>query len=207
MQLTSFWPPRRTLDRARAELYRRGNADRPWVGRDAVKLLDDLVKPADRCLEWGSGSSTVWLSRKAGTVLSAEHDPVWFERVNAELQREGLSRGSVRLLSTAPVAEPNASPYVRVIDEFGEGELDFCFVDGEHRAPCALAAVPKLSCGGVLVIDDVHSRLDHPTTSAGSREGRGPTDGEWARFTDLVSGWRHVWTSDGFSDTAFWIKP
>lgn len=207
MQFTSFWPPRRTLNRAAAELYRRRNTELPWVTRDAIKLLRDLVKPTDRCLEWGAGSSTAWLSSRAASVLSVEHDPAWSERVSAQLAREGLVRGSVRLLSTAPLERPAASPYVRVIDEFGEGELDFCFIDGEHRAACALAVLPKLACGGVLVIDDVQSRLDHATTSPGARVGRGPADGDWASFKGLVSDWRQIWTSDGYSDTAFWIKP
>lgn len=169
--------------------------------------MDDLVKPTDRCLEWGSGSSTAWLSRRATSVLSVEHDQAWFGRVSSQLDREGLKRGSVRLLSTEPVDQPNRSPYVRVIDEFGQGELGLCFIDGEHRAACALEALPKLAAGGVLVIDDAHSRLDHPTTSAGARAGRGPVDGDWASFEAQVTDWRLIWTSDGYSDTAFWIKP
>lgn len=207
MRLDSFWPPRRARDRVAAEVYRRRNLDQPWLGRDAIKLLADLLASADRGLEWGSGSSTSWLSRRVHSLRSIEHDPAWFQRVQQELERGGLDRDSLRLLSPAPADDPPASPYVRVIDEFADGELNLCFVDGEHRAACALEAVPKLAAGGLLVIDDVHGYLDHATNSPHSRYGRGPVDGAWGQFQAAVGGWRIIWTSDGFSDTAFWIKP
>ncbi len=206
MQLSSFWPPRATLDRTQAELYRRRNAELPWVTRDAIKLMDDLVKHTDRCLEWGSGSSTIWLSSRAASLVSVEHDRSWFDQISTELRKQ-TGRGSVRLLSAEPRDQPTSSPYVRVVDEFEDAEVDFCFIDGEHRAACALAVLPKLASGSVLVIDDAHSRLDHRTTSPHSRYRRGPVDGDWARFEGLIRDWRLIWTSDGYSDTAFWFKP
>jgi hypothetical protein len=205
--LSSFWPPVRARDRIAAELYQRRNPGIPWLTRDAINYLNDLLKSTDRCLEWGSGHSTAWVSRRVQSLQSIEHDPVWFERVRGELEYNGLDRGTVRLLSIEPVGQPTVSPYVRVIDEFGDGELNVCFVDGEHRAACALAVIPKLASGGLLVIDDAHGVLDHESPSPHSRQGRGPVDGDWARVAALVRSWRSVWTSDGYSDTAFWIKP
>lgn len=207
MQLESFWPPRHAFNRFLAELYRRRNVDEPWLTREAIRMLADLLKRDDRILEWGAGTSTAWLAARAGSVLSIEHDPSWFQRVSAELTRAGLSHSEVRLLSTQPADEPSASPYVRVVDEFGEGELGWAFVDGEHRSACALAVLPKLASGGVLVLDDAHNYLDHPSPSPHSRTGQGHLDTEWAKFAAAVQDWRFIWTSDGFSDTAFYFKP
>ena len=207
MQLSSFWPPRRAYDRFAAEYYQRRHPGVPWLTKDAIELLPGLLRPTDRCLEWGSGASTAWLSRHVASIQGIEHDPVWYERVRSQLARAGAAQGSVRLESIEPQNDPTASPYVRVIDEFADGGLDVCFVDGEHRAACALAAVEKLASGGVLVVDDAHGVLDHPTSSAHSRHGQGPLDADWAAFAGLVDRWRCIWTSDGFSDTAFWIKP
>ena len=177
MQLSSIWPPRRTVDRLAAEAYRRRHLDAPWLTRPAIALLPDLLRATDRCLEYGAGTSTAWLTRRVGSVVSAEHDPVWFARVQRQLAQEGLDRDSVRLLGTDPQDQPESSPYVRVIDEFGDGELDACFVDGMHRATCALAAIPKLASGGLLLVDDAQGYLDHPTRSPHSRAGCGPLDG------------------------------
>lgn len=206
MRLSSFWPPRRTLDRAAAEVYRRRHLDSPWLTRDAIRLLGTLLTENDRVLEWGSGYSTAWLCRRARSVRSVEHDPAWFERVRSGLQRGGLDTGAIQLLSTHPADDPARTPYVRAIDEFAAGELTVCLIDGEHRATCALEALEKLSPGGLLVIDDVQNYLDYPTRSPHSRNGRGPVDGDWTRVAAALVGWRMIWTSDGFSDTAFWIK-
>ncbi|MBV9836657.1 MAG: class I SAM-dependent methyltransferase [Solirubrobacterales bacterium] len=207
MRSSSFWPPRRTRDRIAAELYQKRNPDVPWLGQPAIAALSDLLRPTDRCLEWGSGTSTAWLCRRVASITSAEHDPAWFERVRSLLDQDGLRTGVVRLLSTDPQEEPSASPYVRLIDEFADGELDVCYVDGEHRAACITAALPKLASGGMLVLDDAHGFLDHETVSPHSRQGLGPLDLDWASFEELVSDWRLLWTSDGFSDTAIWFKP
>jgi predicted O-methyltransferase YrrM len=207
VQLESFWPPRHAFDRFLAELYRRRNLDEPWLTRDAIRILTDLLKSDDRILEWGAGTSTAWLAARAGRVLSIEHDPSWFQRVSADLTRAGLRNSEVRLLSNQPANEPSASPYVRVVDDFREGELGLTFVDGEHRSACALAVLPRLASGGVLVLDDAHNYLDHPSPSPHSRTGQGPLDSEWAKFATAVEDWRFIWTSDGFSDTALYLKP
>jgi hypothetical protein len=207
MQLSSFWPPRRAWDRVASLSYQRRHPDVPWLTQGAIELLPDLFRPTDRCLEWGSGTSTAWLATRLGGVLSVEHDPQWYERVRLSLLQRGLASESVRLLSIEPEADPSASPYVRAIDEFGDGELDVCLIDGEHRLACAEAAIPKLAAGGVLVIDDAHGYFDHPSRSPHSRYGKGPLDAGWAGIGAAVSGWRHIWTSDGYSDTAIWIKP
>jgi predicted O-methyltransferase YrrM len=94
-----------------------------------------------------------------------------------------------------------------LIDEIPAGDLDVCFIDGEHRGACANEVVPKLRSGGMLIIDDAHGVLDHPTTSPHSRYGRGPAAPDWVSLLESVAGWRMIWTSDGFSDCAIWFKP
>ncbi len=207
MRASSFWPPGRTRDRVAAEIYRRRNVDQPWLTRQGIRLLSELLTPSDRALEWGAGTSTAWLGRRVARLISVEHDPGWFERVHAQLSSSGLDPGAVRLLALSPNGNPAASPYVRAIDEFSDGELTVCLIDGEHRAACALEAMPKLGAGGLLIIDDIHNYLDHPTTSPHSRYGLGPLDADWEQVQQGLKGWRQIWTSDGFSDTAFWFKP
>lgn len=206
MKIDSFWPPQRSAARAGAEVYRRRHPDEPWLTRQSISLLRDLLKPSDRCLEWGSGTSTAWFAHRVGTLVSVEHDPAWLKRVQDELTRRRES-ADVRLLSTSPQQPDGTPPYVSVIDEFDDGGLDVCFVDGELRAECVLAAIPKLTIGGLLTVDDAHGVLDHPTASPHARAGRGPVSPQWAQIAELVRDWRLMWTSDGYSDTAIWIKP
>ena len=201
------WTPRYIRDRLLIEYYMRRHPDEPWWTRYANRHLEGLLRSSDTCLEWGSGRSTVWLASRVGQLRSVEHDPDWYERVRALLAERGGDLNSVQLLDAASDNGPHTTPYVRVIDEFAEGELDVCIVDGEHRAACAVAAVPKLTAGGLLVVDDVNWFLDHPTHAPRSRFGKGPLDDGWRQFESLVADWRCVWTTDGTIDTAIWIKP
>ena len=203
----SFWTPRYVTNRLRLALDQKLNPEAPWWPREAARHLDGMLRHGDRCLEWGSGRSTVWLSARTSTVHSVEHDREWFGRVQELLTSQRLDAGAVELLSTDSADGAEHSPYVRIVDRFGPGEISVFIVDGEHRGKCALAAVPKLATGGIIVVDDAHWFLDHPTHAPHARAGRGPADADWRRFSALVADWRCVWTTDGVTDTAIWVKP
>jgi predicted O-methyltransferase YrrM len=207
VKVDSFWPPRRAISRFGAEYYQRQNPGVPWLSKQGIEILSDLLHASDRCIEWGSGTSTTWIGKRVQSIVSAEHDPAWFDRVQGELVAAGLPRESVRLLSLEPHDLPEQSPYVRLIDEFADGELTVCYVDGEYRPACMRAVIPKLASGGVLVLDDAHGVLDHPTHSPHARAGVGPVSQEWATIAAELRDWRMLWASDGYSDAAIWIKP
>ena len=195
------------MHRFAAEYYQRRHPDAPWLSKEAIEMLSDLLHDSDDCLEYGSGTSTAWLGRRVSRIVSAEHDRGWFDRVQGQLRAAGVPTDAVRLLSLDPHARPEESPYVRLVDEFADGELTVCLVDGEHRTACMREAIPKLASGGLLVLDDAHGVLDHPTFSPHSRAGLGPLDGEWSALVTQLRDWRMLWASDGYSDAAIWIKP
>jgi predicted O-methyltransferase YrrM len=203
----SFWTPRYIGDRLALAYDQRRSSDAPWWPKDARRHMGDMLRPTDTCLEWGSGRSTVWLSARTHSVHSIEHDREWYARVRGDLAAKGVSPDAVQLLEANSPNGPENSPYVRAVDQFSEAELDVCIVDGEHRGKCALAAVPALAPGGLLLVDDIHWFLDHPTYAPHARQGKGPRDDDWRQFGELVADWRCVWTTDGVTDTAIWIKP
>ncbi len=203
----TFWTPRYIRNRLALAIQQQRYPDGPWWPKDVITHLEDMLHGGDTCLEWGSGRSTAWLSARTKTVHSIEHNADWHARVRAQLAAQGLDADLVRLLSSEPLAQPERSPYVRVVDDFADDEIHICVVDGEHRAKCALAAVPKLASGGLLMIDDANWFLDHPSFAPHSRCGRGPASHDWREFSRMVDGWRCVWNTDGVTDTAIWIKP
>jgi predicted O-methyltransferase YrrM len=203
----SFWTPRYIRDRLELAYHQNQHPDVPWLCRTAVDLLPGLLRETDRMLEWGSGRSTKWFTARVASLQSIEHDRAWFDRVLTDLGQHGLDPNTVRHLSAAPEEDPHASPYVRVVDELQDGSIDVCLVDGHHRHACALAILPKLASGALVIIDDAHWFFDRPTTSPHSRVGKGTLPGDWTTFEQSVSGWRCGWTSDGVTDTAFWVKP
>ncbi len=201
MHAFKHWTPRYISDRLRVIVYERSHPDEPWLTSEMVRILSSWLKPHDVGLEWGSGRSTVWLAKRLGRLTSVEHDQVWYRKVNAQLQQ--LSAGNVEYKLRTDEAD-----YVAVVDEFAPDSLDFCLVDGVARDRCAIAVVPKIKPGGILVIDNCNWFLPSDSKSPNSQRqnGAGLKD-DWQRFLDLTKEWRYIWTSSGVTDSAFWVKP
>lgn len=136
--------------------------DVPWWTFEAADAVEAFLadRPGGRAFEWGSGASTVWLSRRCRTVTSVEHDRVWADRMRAALP--GNAR--LRLVEPAPGhAVPSAKPgysgldftaYVAEIDR-AAGPLDLIVIDGRAREACLDRAVERLADNGLIVLDNV----------------------------------------------------
>lgn len=132
----------------------------------AARFLRRRLGPESRVFEYGSGGSTLFFAKSAGSVVSMEHDPRWFRRVADALAAAGLTNASLRL------AEPGPGPskdygsgrrgwkrrdfgaYVRAIDAEPDASFDAVLVDGRSRVACVRHAMPKVKPGGLLVLDD-----------------------------------------------------
>lgn len=140
--------------------------DVPWWTFEASDEVDAFLAahPGARVFEWGSGASTAWLSRRAGSVTSVEHDEGWARLVEPVLP----ANASVKVVTPrpatgAPFEALSAKPgyqdldfgaYVRAVDEV-PGDFDLIVVDGRARQDCFHRAVSRLSADGVLVFDNV----------------------------------------------------
>lgn len=121
--------------------------DLPWWNVAATREIEAFLaaRPGARVFEWGAGASTVWLARRAGSVLSVEHDPDWL----AILQRQTRSFANVTLLHR----ERTGGAYIGEIAS-QEGRFDLIVVDGRDRIACLVAARVRLAPGGLIVFDD-----------------------------------------------------
>lgn len=140
--------------------------DVPWWTFEASDRIADFLsaRPQARVFEWGSGASTVWLSRRAGTVTSIEHDAAWADIVEPVLPANAV----VHVVSPVPaVGAPGEQlsdkvgfegldfgDYVAAVDDL-DGTFDLVVVDGRARNACFHRAVSRLAPGGVLVFDNV----------------------------------------------------
>jgi predicted O-methyltransferase YrrM len=100
--------------------------------------------------------------------------------------------------------------YARAIEPFEGGALDFVLVDGIRREECARAALSKIAPGGLLVIDNANWFLPSRSRSPNSRRPRGAdahASPIWREVAEALEGWRRIWTSNGVTDTAIWIRP
>ena len=128
----------------------------------------------------------MWLSRRAGSVTSIEHDAQWAEIVEPVLPTNAVVRvvrptpatgGPEQQLSEKPgFEELDFAGYVDAMESI-EGDFDLVVVDGRARNACFHRAITRLAPGGVLVFDNV-DRERYRDAIASSPVG---VDVEWTR--------------------------
>lgn len=169
------------------------NPDWPWMARGVVRALDSLLRPTDALLEFGSGRSTHWFAARCRKVVSIEHNAQWHASVSSGL------RDNVELRLESDPRAYYAAPRLS-----GPASFDIIVIDGAFdRGQCALAALPSIKPGGLLVVDDVHRYLPSTSRSPGAVPHHGlPANSAWHEFSELTADWRRLWFEDGVSDTA-----
>lgn len=162
--------------------------DVPWWTYDSVGKVERLLasRQAPRVLEWGSGSSTLWLAKRSAEVRSIEHDTDWAAQLgprlpsNVELVcvppapatgRPGEVRSHKKGFEGLDFAE-----YVAAAGQF-DGLFDVVVVDGRAREACLPVALDRLAPDGVVVLDNVdRARYRDAVTALG-----GAVDVDWTR--------------------------
>ena len=145
--------------------------DVPWWTYSAIDEIEAFLHthPQARVFEYGSGASTVWLSKRAGEVKSVEHDKSWHALVSERLSRANPGKNSNYTLIEADTAVPGTDPvylseksgyaglsfetYARAILH-EDGLFDVIVIDGRARGACLRHAVQKLSADGIIVFDN-----------------------------------------------------
>jgi hypothetical protein len=202
------WTIRYLVNRFSLICYQYRYPDAPWLTQQAISFLNDWLHMSDIGLEWGSGRSTVWLASRVKKLISVEHDSNWYHKVKLLLEKKGLTNVEYHLI---PVNEtgsmPNRHPYVHMSSALPRSSLDFVLVDGVMRDHCASASLDLLRIGGLLIIDNANWYLPHASQSPTSigENGNPPTE-LWSQVTGNLRSFRCVWTSNGVTDTAFFIK-
>lgn len=141
----------------------------PWLPFKARRWLLEHVDRDTTVFEYGSGGSTLFFARFGASVVSVEHDPAWFERVNRALGETALCNYK-HLLREAEMPATGRSQghssqrpefagrcldrYVCSIDEYPDRSFDLVVVDGRARLACIARALPKVRDGGHLLLDN-----------------------------------------------------
>ncbi len=189
-------------------------AGAPWIVYAAADYLTKWMKrrPCVRVFEYGSGGSTGFWLKHGATCVSVEHDAKWHERVQQRFG--GRDDLDYRLVEPVPRTSSEASDptdpaaygtgdlawrghsfetYVSQIDEFPDGFFDIVLVDGRARPSCIMHALPKLSEGGILVLDNAErgyytERIEPSLSAFNCRTFIGPGPSmAWPWRTDIYS--------------------
>jgi hypothetical protein len=180
----------------------------PWITFEASRRIERVLTPDSRVFEYGTGGSTLFLSARAGRVVSVENDPEWFEVVRGALA--GRTNVEVLLEPGVPASEPEDAAfasrserfsnltfgdYVRTIDRFPDGHFDLLLVDGRARPAAFFRGQRKVRIGGTIVLDD-SSRSGYASVVEAARAAGWPAFGHYGPkpYTRL------------FAETTVWTK-
>jgi hypothetical protein len=188
--------------------HEKRHPDAPWLTKAAISFLSDWLKRTDRGVEWGSGRSTVWFAERTARVLSVENDKGWYEKVRRILTDKHLTNVDYRYVEAVDDPGSPNHPYVTAPSSLPKARQDFVLVDGIMRDQCAMLGMELLKPGGLLILDNANWVLPHATHSPNSIGANGsPKTETWARVLKRLGSWRMVWTTDGVTDTGFFVKP
>jgi len=201
MDSVRHWTPNYVKSRTRQVLYELCHQHGRWLCPDALRFLDGWLEPTDVGFQWGSGDGTLWLAKRVRHLTCVEHDPARAHEVQPQLQAEGLDEHvSYYLEGHGNAMENLDAAYVRMIDHATDYSLDFCLVGGPLRSACCLASILKLKCGGLLILENADRYLSHHGELATVRA-------NWDGVIWHLAPWRQIWTTNGLSETAIFIKP
>jgi len=198
--------PRYIFRRLVLAAFEKSNPDLPWLTKDMINILETWLQPSDIGLEFGSGRSTRWFASRVAHLTSVEDHRGWYEKVSSQVTHLPVDYH----LREDGATDSESSEYVDIARRIAPTSLDFCLIDGRARDHCALACLDKLKSGGILIIDNVNWFIPRNPKSF-APNGRSFQDGYaspvWEKVGETLGTWRNVWTTNGVTDTAFWVKP
>ncbi len=207
MKIQKHWNRLYIQNRLKEALYRKQNADNPWLTPDSIKILNDLLTNKDIMLEFGSGRSTLWFAQRVKFLYSIEDNQSWFSHVKGQLELRKTSNVDYRFCNTTKTENPSTSEYTKIFSELADSSVDVVLVDGSHRGYCAVAAIKKVKSNGFIILDNVNWELPSNTVSPTSKHSIEECEPIWKEYYYLTQHWRRIWTSNGVTDTAIYFKP
>ena len=158
-----------------------------WMDEEEQEFFMSHVKKSHKVLEWGSGNSTLHLQDKVKKLVSVEHNPEWYDKLQPQLKK------SVEYILATPNIpdwenqfsvvgqDENGQPQITKNIKADDGTFeDFCnyvaapslmtdhkfdiiFIDGRARVACAFASMFLIKPRGKIFIHDFGPGVKHPT--------------------------------------------
>lgn len=168
----------------------------PWITVIAKNYIQNYLqekkKSEVKVFEFGSGGSSLFFLKYANEVISAEHDPKWYELVMNTIEAKSIGgwtgflhepekrEGEVGYIAEAgnPLHYYTNSEtykdcvfrnYATSIDQYPDHYFDVVLVDGRSRPSCLHHSKNKVKKGGLLILDNAertyylsHNIIDSP---------------------------------------------
>jgi len=146
----------------------------PWMAYEEVELIRDVLKAVRprKCLEWGCGYSTRYLSSVFGKQciwLSIEHNRTWVDKIMTGIPETA----NVKIVFIPPNRFPwtdgfrdgSYSDLKDYVDYPRDQKFDFILVDGRARVACLQQAYQLCSDSGIVMLHDAQREHYHAALS------------------------------------------
>jgi len=120
----------------------------PWYTFPAIEYFQALDVNGLDIFEYSCGSSSLFWARKGANVWCVEHNPEWYETINAQ---------SAVLKGIA--LKEDKEGYANAIHNPGIN-FDIISIDGIWRNECAAEALECLKPGGIIILDNSDWYID-----------------------------------------------
>lgn len=139
---------------------------KPYMTSDEISDLVTYINRDTDMLEIGGGNSTLFFSRIVKRLVTVEHNKEWSDKISNDMKSFSKCDWSLHVIEPSfPQSHPfqPAEPgqfddYVNFISNLEKDQFDVILVDGRDRVRCAIASIPLLRKGGVLLIHDFWNR-------------------------------------------------
>lgn len=145
----------------------------PWIVFEATDFLKSILKKNMVVFEYGSGGSTLFLSKNIKKIISVENNPIWYSKISKILKEKKINNCTYFLVEHDPTnsfnleytnssytstsskyKNKNFENYVKTIDSYDDENFDLVFIDGRARNSCIHHSINKIKLGGYLVLDN-----------------------------------------------------
>ena len=118
----------------------------PWLTYSFIYFIEERLNSKMSILEFGSGNSTLYWSKRVKHVDSIEHDPVWFKKVKSLYLPQNVN---INLKNTGENGN-----YSNLSKTLKKTRFSMILVDGVERVNCLKNNYTLLEDNGVMVLDD-----------------------------------------------------
>jgi hypothetical protein len=148
----------------------------PWMNFNVVSFLERELDETMTVFEYGSGSSTIFLSKKVKNIISVEHDLDWYLNIKNLLGSYKINNVDYKHLPPQSIKgklnnldfkNPESyysedenyktsifENYSKAICDYPDNYFDLVIVDGRARSSCILHSIGKVKVGGYLLVDN-----------------------------------------------------
>lgn len=153
--------------------------EKPFIDNESLIFFNKEVDKCKTYLEYGSGGSTIYVSKKKKTVLSVENNLNFYEEVRRQLNAQGL-KANIYYANTGltgsygiPIFKKTTQkrlikwknyvtkPWINIPASFPYPDL--IFIDGRFRVACSLYSIIRLrnKKNFIILVDDYLDRKEY----------------------------------------------